>query len=82
EATKDTVNPTNNGSIEDAQPQDVMSESPILTSKPVTSLISKHVIAPVSASKPNPKSLIPYPSRRNDEKNREKLRNSTRSSKI
>nr|GEV03834.1 DNA-directed DNA polymerase [Tanacetum cinerariifolium] len=75
EATKDTVNPTNNGSTEDVQPQVVQSESPILTSKPVTSLISEPVIAPVSASKPNPKSSIPYPSRRNDERNREKDNN-------
>nr|GEU44883.1 reverse transcriptase domain-containing protein [Tanacetum cinerariifolium] len=32
-------------------------------------------IAPVSASKPNPKASIPYPSRRNDERNREKANN-------
>nr|GFB09829.1 reverse transcriptase domain-containing protein [Tanacetum cinerariifolium] len=42
EATKDTLNPTNNKSTEDVQPQ------------------------------PNPKSSIPYPSRRNDERNHEK----------
>nr|GFD08653.1 reverse transcriptase domain-containing protein [Tanacetum cinerariifolium] len=35
EATKDTVNPTNNGNTEDVQPQAVQSESPVLTSKPV-----------------------------------------------
>nr|GEV89050.1 reverse transcriptase domain-containing protein [Tanacetum cinerariifolium] len=74
-ATKDTVNPTNNESTEDVQPQLVQSESPVLTSKPVTSSISEPVIAPVSASKPNPKTLIPYPSRRNDERNREKSNN-------
>nr|GEX73798.1 hypothetical protein [Tanacetum cinerariifolium] len=45
EATKDTVNPTNNESTEDIQPQ------------------------------PNPKNSIPYPSRRNDERNREKANN-------
>nr|GFA15238.1 reverse transcriptase domain-containing protein [Tanacetum cinerariifolium] len=45
EATMDTVNPTNNRSTEDVQPQ------------------------------PNPKSSIPYPSRRNDERNREKAKN-------
>nr|GEV13216.1 reverse transcriptase domain-containing protein [Tanacetum cinerariifolium] len=50
-------------------------KSPILTSEPVTSPIFKHVIALVSASKPNPKSPIPYPSRRNDERNREKANN-------
>nr|GEV71107.1 reverse transcriptase domain-containing protein [Tanacetum cinerariifolium] len=47
EATKDTVNPTNNGSTEDLQPQVVQSESPILTSEPVTSPISEPVIDPI-----------------------------------
>nr|GEW38984.1 reverse transcriptase domain-containing protein [Tanacetum cinerariifolium] len=75
EATKDTVNPTNNGSTEDVQPLVVQSKSPVLTSKPVTSPIFKPAIAPVSASKPNPKPSIPYPSRRNDERNREKANN-------
>nr|GEY11096.1 hypothetical protein [Tanacetum cinerariifolium] len=46
EATKDIVNPTNNRSIEDVQPQVVQSESPVLTSMPVTSPISEPVIAP------------------------------------
>nr|GEX86937.1 reverse transcriptase domain-containing protein [Tanacetum cinerariifolium] len=55
ETTNDIVNPTNNESTEDVQPQPV--------------------IAPVSAPKPNPKSSIPYPSRRNDERNREKANN-------
>nr|GFA13304.1 reverse transcriptase domain-containing protein [Tanacetum cinerariifolium] len=72
---KDIVNPTNNGNTEDVQPPVVQSESLILTSKPVTSPIFKPAIAPVSASKPNPKALIPYPSRRNDERNREKANN-------
>nr|GEZ67297.1 reverse transcriptase domain-containing protein [Tanacetum cinerariifolium] len=72
EATKDTVTPTNNRSTEDVQPPVVQTETPeIQISKPV----SEHVIAPVSATKPNPKSLIPYPSRRNDERNREKANN-------
>nr|GEV20314.1 reverse transcriptase domain-containing protein [Tanacetum cinerariifolium] len=48
EATKETVNPTNNESIKDVQPQVVQSESLILTSKPVTSLISEPVISPLS----------------------------------
>nr|GEV10840.1 hypothetical protein [Tanacetum cinerariifolium] len=74
-ATKDTVNPTNNGSTKDVQPQVVQSESLILNSEPITSPISEPVIAPVSASKPNPKSSIPCPSRRNDERNREKANN-------
>nr|GEZ15257.1 reverse transcriptase domain-containing protein [Tanacetum cinerariifolium] len=75
EATKDTVNPTNNENTEDVQPHMVQSESPVLTSKHVTSPISEPAIASVSASKPNPKTSIPYPSRRNDEKNREKANN-------
>nr|GEU44063.1 reverse transcriptase domain-containing protein [Tanacetum cinerariifolium] len=53
----------------------VQFESPILTSRLVTSLISEPVIAPVSAPKPNPKASIPYPSRRNNERNREKANN-------
>nr|GEX84286.1 reverse transcriptase domain-containing protein [Tanacetum cinerariifolium] len=65
EATKDTVNPTNNKNTKDVQPQAVQS-------KPVT---SEPAIAPVSASKPNPKASIQYPSRRNDERNREKANN-------
>nr|GEU47059.1 reverse transcriptase domain-containing protein [Tanacetum cinerariifolium] len=72
EVTNDIVNPTNNKNTEDVQPQVVQSKSPILTSKPVAFPISKPAIAPVSASKPNLKTLIPYPSRRNDERNREK----------
>nr|GEX68944.1 reverse transcriptase domain-containing protein [Tanacetum cinerariifolium] len=75
EVTKDTLNPTNNGITKDVQPQVVQSESPFLTFKPVTSLISEPAIAPVSASKPNPKTSIPYPSRRNDERNHEKANN-------
>nr|GEU66744.1 reverse transcriptase domain-containing protein [Tanacetum cinerariifolium] len=64
EATKDTVNPTNNESTKDVQPQVVQFKSPISTSP-----ISEPVISLVSASKPNPKTSIPYPSRRNDERN-------------
>nr|GEV18167.1 reverse transcriptase domain-containing protein [Tanacetum cinerariifolium] len=64
-ATKDTVNPTNNRNTEDVQPQTVQS-------KPV---IFELAIASVSASKPNPQASIPYPSRRNDERNREKANN-------
>nr|GEZ90622.1 reverse transcriptase domain-containing protein [Tanacetum cinerariifolium] len=75
DVTKDTVNPTNNGNTEDVQPQVVQSESPVLISKPVISPISEPVIASISASKPNPKALIPYPSWKNDEKNREKDNN-------
>nr|GEV06941.1 DNA-directed DNA polymerase [Tanacetum cinerariifolium] len=67
EATKDTMNPTNNENTEDVQLQPVQSESPFPISKPETAL--------VSASKPKPKASIPYPSRRNDERNREKANN-------
>nr|GEU73935.1 reverse transcriptase domain-containing protein [Tanacetum cinerariifolium] len=42
---------------------------------PVTSPISEPAIASVSASKPNPKASIPYPSKRNGERNREKANN-------
>nr|GEW86544.1 hypothetical protein [Tanacetum cinerariifolium] len=61
EATKDTVNPTNNENTEDVQPQAVQFESLVST---------EPTIAPVSASKPKPKASIPYPSRRNDERNK------------
>nr|GEU41732.1 DNA-directed DNA polymerase [Tanacetum cinerariifolium] len=67
EATKDTMNPTNNGNTEDVQPQAVHP-------KPVTSLISEPTITPVSASRPNPQASIPYLSRRNDERNRERAK--------
>nr|GEU57919.1 reverse transcriptase domain-containing protein [Tanacetum cinerariifolium] len=75
EATKDTMNPTNNGNTEDVQPQAVQSESSVLISNPVTSPIFELVITLVSASKPNPKASIPYPSKRNDKRNREKANN-------
>nr|GFB75039.1 reverse transcriptase domain-containing protein [Tanacetum cinerariifolium] len=42
--------------------------------KPVTSLISEPTITPVSASRPNPQAPIPYPFRRNDERNRERAK--------
>nr|GFA18287.1 reverse transcriptase domain-containing protein [Tanacetum cinerariifolium] len=75
EVTNDIVNPTNNENTEYVQPQAVQSESLVLISKPVTFPISNPTIAPVSASKPNPKASIPYPSRRNDERNCEKAYN-------
>ncbi|GJR50493.1 reverse transcriptase domain-containing protein [Tanacetum coccineum] len=71
EVTKDTMPPTNNGSTEDVQPLVVHHEP-----------ISEPVIAPVSASMPNQKTSIPFPSRRNDERRRDKLRNSTKSLEI
>ncbi|GKD26466.1 reverse transcriptase domain-containing protein [Tanacetum coccineum] len=64
EVTKDTVLPTNNGSTKDVQPPVVQVQSHVPNSEPV--------VAPVSALMPNLKPLIPYPSRRNDERRREK----------
>ncbi|GJW77743.1 hypothetical protein Tco_0139425 [Tanacetum coccineum] len=63
EVTKDTVFPTNNGITKDVQHPVV----PVENQNPV----SEPVVAPVSASMPNPKPSIPYPSRQNDEKRRE-----------
>ncbi|GJT96544.1 hypothetical protein Tco_1092062 [Tanacetum coccineum] len=67
EVTKDTVPPTNNRSTEDVQPPVVQVETHVPNSEPV--------IAPASAPKPNPKTSIPYPSRLNDQKIREKANN-------
>nr|GEV72043.1 putative reverse transcriptase domain-containing protein [Tanacetum cinerariifolium] len=72
EATKDTMHPTNNGSTEDVQPLGVQSESLILNSELVNSLIIELVASPVSAMKPNLRPSIPYPSRLQDHKLRDK----------
>nr|GEV72828.1 reverse transcriptase domain-containing protein [Tanacetum cinerariifolium] len=72
EVTKDTVPPTNNGSTKDVQPLVVQVETQVPNSEPVVAPIVKPVEALVSASKPNPKPSIPYPSRLNDQKLREK----------
>ncbi|GKD54072.1 hypothetical protein Tco_1287459 [Tanacetum coccineum] len=64
EVTKDTVLPTNNGSPKDVQPPVVQVQPQVPNSEPA--------VAPVSAPMPNLKSSIPYPSRRNDERRREK----------
>nr|GEU33629.1 reverse transcriptase domain-containing protein [Tanacetum cinerariifolium] len=66
EATKDTVVPTNNGTTEDVQTYAVPSKSPVSTFEPANT--------PISALKPNPQASIPYPSRRNDERNQEKAK--------
>ncbi|GJS07167.1 hypothetical protein Tco_0363963 [Tanacetum coccineum] len=63
EVTKDMIFPTNNGITEDIQPPVVLVENQNPVFEPVD--------APVSASMPNLKPSIPYPSRRNDEKRRE-----------
>ncbi|GJV40405.1 hypothetical protein Tco_1418845 [Tanacetum coccineum] len=67
EVTKDTVLPTNNGSTKDVQPPVVQVENHVPNSEPV--------VAPVSAPMPNPKPSIPYQSRLNDQKIREKANN-------
>ncbi|GJS75283.1 reverse transcriptase domain-containing protein [Tanacetum coccineum] len=64
EVTKDTVPPTNNGSTKDVQPLVVQVQPQVPNSEPV--------VTPVSAPMPNLKPTIPYPSRRNDERRREK----------
>ncbi|GKE24972.1 hypothetical protein Tco_1436484, partial [Tanacetum coccineum] len=61
EVTKDTMLPTNNESTEDVQPPVVQVQSQNPTSEPV--------VDPVSASRPNQQ---PFPSRRRDERRREK----------
>ncbi|GKE79477.1 hypothetical protein Tco_1545597 [Tanacetum coccineum] len=63
--TKDTVPPTNNESAKDVQP-------PVI---PVETQNSEPVVAPVSVPKPNQKPSIPYPSRLNDQKLRERTDN-------
>nr|GEV15333.1 reverse transcriptase domain-containing protein [Tanacetum cinerariifolium] len=72
EATKDTVHPTNNGSTKDVQPQVVQSKSPILTSEPVNSPTIKPVASPVSTPRPKLRPSIPYLSRLQDQKLRDK----------
>nr|GEY72142.1 reverse transcriptase domain-containing protein [Tanacetum cinerariifolium] len=72
EVTKDTMPPTNNRSTKDVQPSVVQVETQVPNSEPVVAPVVEPVVAPVSASKPNPKPLIPYPSRLNDQKPREK----------
>nr|GEY11623.1 reverse transcriptase domain-containing protein [Tanacetum cinerariifolium] len=72
EVTKDTVHPTNTGSTDDIQPLVVQSESLILDSEPNISLIIEPVASPVSAPGPNQRPSIPYPSRLQDQKLRDK----------
>nr|GFA36251.1 reverse transcriptase domain-containing protein [Tanacetum cinerariifolium] len=72
EATKDTVHLTNNGSTKDVQPPVVPTESPILNSELVITPIIEPVASPVSAPRPNQRPSIPYPSRLQDQKLRDK----------
>ncbi|GJR45658.1 hypothetical protein Tco_1313761 [Tanacetum coccineum] len=60
----DTVPPTNNGSTKDVQPSVVQVQPQVPNSEPV--------VIPVSVPMPNLKPSIPYPSRCNDERRREK----------
>ncbi|GJT01868.1 hypothetical protein Tco_0823037 [Tanacetum coccineum] len=64
EVTKDTMLPTNNGSTEDVQPSvvQVQSQNPTFETD----------VDPVSAPMPNQRTSIPFPSRRNDERNTRK----------
>ncbi|GJZ21665.1 reverse transcriptase domain-containing protein [Tanacetum coccineum] len=62
--TKDMVPPTNNGSTKDVQPLVVQVQPQVPNSEPVVALVS----APMLNLKPS----IPYPSRCNDERRREK----------
>ncbi|GKB48580.1 hypothetical protein Tco_0899333 [Tanacetum coccineum] len=64
DVTKDTVLPTNNGSTKNVQPPVVQVQSQVPNSDPV--------VISVSDPMPNLKPSIPYPSRSNDEKQREK----------
>ncbi|GKD26922.1 hypothetical protein Tco_1233136 [Tanacetum coccineum] len=73
--TKDTVPPTNNGSTKDIQPPVVQVETHVPNSEPVVAPVVEPIEAPVSAPKPNPKPSIPYLSRLNDQKLREKANN-------
>nr|GEW39414.1 reverse transcriptase domain-containing protein [Tanacetum cinerariifolium] len=68
EATNDMVHPTNNESTKDVQPLVFQTESPILNSEPIVTLIIEPVVAPVSAPKSNQRPSIPYPSRIHDQK--------------
>ncbi|GJT14214.1 reverse transcriptase domain-containing protein [Tanacetum coccineum] len=71
EVTKDTVPPTNNGSTKDVQPPVVQVQPPVVQVQPQVPNFEPVVIS-VSAPMPNLKPTIPYPSRRNDERRREK----------
>ncbi|GJV44438.1 reverse transcriptase domain-containing protein [Tanacetum coccineum] len=64
EVTKDTMLPTNNRSTKDVQPPVIQVQSQNLTSEPV--------VDPVSAPRPNQQTSIPFTSRRNNERRREK----------
>ncbi|GKF51694.1 hypothetical protein Tco_0148161, partial [Tanacetum coccineum] len=62
--TKDMMLPTNNRSTKDVQPLVIQVQPQNPTSEPV--------VDPVSAPMPNQRTSIPFPSRRNHERRREK----------
>nr|GEV89027.1 reverse transcriptase domain-containing protein [Tanacetum cinerariifolium] len=68
EVTKDTLPPTNYGSTKDVRPPVVQIETPKPNSEPVVASVTKSIVAPVRASKPNRKPSIPYLSRIHDQK--------------
>nr|GEZ21982.1 reverse transcriptase domain-containing protein [Tanacetum cinerariifolium] len=68
QATKDTVPPTYNESTKDVQPLVVQIETPITNSESVVAPVVEPVVTPVSASNPNLKLSIPYPSRLHNQK--------------
>nr|GEX68546.1 reverse transcriptase domain-containing protein [Tanacetum cinerariifolium] len=72
EVTKDIVPPTSNESTKDVQPLFVQTETPTLNFEPVVAPVIEPVATPVSATKPNQKPSIPYPSRIHDPKLRNK----------
>nr|GEY95689.1 reverse transcriptase domain-containing protein [Tanacetum cinerariifolium] len=75
EVTKDTVPPTNNESTRDVQPLVVQVETQVPNFEPVVAPVVEIVEALVSTLKLNPKPLILYPSRLNDQKLLEKANN-------
>nr|GEW04348.1 reverse transcriptase domain-containing protein [Tanacetum cinerariifolium] len=72
EVRKDTVPPTNNRSTKDIQPPVVQTLTPMPNSEPVVAPVVEPVVALISASKPNSKLSIPYPSGLHDQKLRDK----------
>ncbi|GKG40844.1 hypothetical protein Tco_0470056, partial [Tanacetum coccineum] len=66
EVTKDTMPPANNGNTEDVQPPVVQIQSRNPNPEPNVTPVIAPVVTPV------PKASIPFPSRRNDERRKEK----------
>ncbi|GJV08378.1 hypothetical protein Tco_1346034 [Tanacetum coccineum] len=66
EVTKDTMPPANNGSTENVQPPVVQIQSRNPNPEPNVAPVVTPVVTPV------PKASIPFPSRRNDERRKEK----------